>query len=96
MGAYWPYLVSSHPAGLGFQALAEPLPEVPLRGAQLPADALVENPHELEERELARQTVDDVAEALPLPLEAWRRAYAPSVRLIVFVAIVLCMCVYWT
>src|SRR6266542_1587881 len=61
--------VSRHPAGLGVEALAEPLAEPPFRGTEPGGGAPVEDPDEFEERELPRQPVDDVAEALALPLE---------------------------
>src|SRR3990170_696510 len=61
--------VSRHPAGLPVDAPARPLPELLLGGPEALGGLLVEDPHEFEERELPRQPVDDLAEALPLPLE---------------------------
>src|SRR3990172_7835270 len=69
--------VSLHPAGLRHDAPAEPFPEGPIRGSQPTGGLLVEDSHEIEERELPCQPVDDVAEALALSLQGLQPGVRP-------------------
>src|SRR3990172_5541443 len=69
--------VSLHPVGLRLHSLAEPLPEGPLRRPQEAGGLLVEDPHQVEERELPGEPVDDVAEALALPFEGLQAGVGP-------------------
>src|SRR3990170_465811 len=88
--------VSRHPAGLRLNAPAEPLAEVPLRRPQPPGGVLVEDTHEIEERELSRQAVDDVAEALFLSLEGVQPRVRPLREVDRLRRHRVCICVYWT